>query len=51
MSDTIKIIIGVLVALLIVDVVGWCSWSLSGQAPADGFYAGMMTATVMGSPK
>jgi hypothetical protein len=51
MNDTIKIIIGVLFALAVADIIGWCSWSLSGQTPPDGFYAGMLTAKVMGAPQ
>ena len=40
----IKVAALVFVALLVLDAVALLMWAFSGQFPADGFYAGALTA-------
>jgi len=47
MTDTIKIIIGVVIALCLVDVASYSFWKLSGQTPTDNFYLGTATAHLL----
>lgn len=37
-----------IVVALIIDLVGFLAWALSGQYPADGAYLGTITAHVLG---
>lgn len=36
-----------IVFLLVIDVIGFMAWALSGQFPADNFYAGIITKNVL----
>lgn len=47
MKDTLKIIGGVIIAVLVLDAFGFMAWVLSGQLPADDFYIGTITAHVL----
>jgi hypothetical protein len=47
MKDTLKIIGGVIVAILLVDAFGFMAWIYSGQTPVDNFYIGTITAHVL----
>lgn len=38
-----KIILGFIVVWLMLDVLGFIMWGLSGQIPVDGFYLGAIT--------
>lgn len=39
--------IPVLVGAVMIDVLGFLMWTLSGQTPVDGFYIGALTETVI----
>ncbi len=47
-KDVIKVIVGVVIVMLLVDFFGYAAWTISGQKPADGFYFGATTAHVIG---
>ena len=47
-KDILKISIGLVIAILLFDAIGYEAWTLSGQKPADGFYLGAITASVLG---
>lgn len=47
MRDTLIIAGGVLLALLAFDALAFFAWVFSGQHPADGFYAGAITANLL----
>ena len=47
MKDTIKTIAGALAVVAMVDMFGFMAWIVSGQTPADGFYVGALTASVL----
>lgn len=44
MQDTLKIIGGVVVVVLIIDFLGFVAWIVSSQSPLDSFYVGSITA-------
>jgi len=37
----------VLIAVLVLDFLGFMAWNLSGQLPVDGFYIGVITRFVI----
>ena len=45
--NTLKIIGGVALGLLLLDVFGFMLWVASGQHPVDDFYLGTITAHVL----
>lgn len=47
MKDTIKTIAGAFAVVAGVDMFGFVAWVASGQTPADGFYVGALTASVL----
>ena len=49
MRDTIKIIGIVIVTVLVVDVISFSAWVLSGQTPGDSFFIGTITAHILGA--
>lgn len=42
-GETVKMVVRVLMFLLLVDVLGYVAWNLSGQVPVDSFYIGAIT--------
>ena len=47
-KDVIKVIVGLVIVMLLVDFFGYAAWTIYGQKPADGFYAGVITAHLIG---
>ena len=47
MKNIIKIVGGVIIAVLALDFLGFTAWVLSGQYPVDDFYIGTITAHVL----
>ena len=47
MKNIIKTAGGALAILAMVDAFGFIAWVASGQTPADGFYIGALTASVL----
>lgn len=45
--QTLKFIGWVIVVVLVIDFIGFIAWSMSGQHPEDGFYAGAITTNVL----
>lgn len=35
----------------LMDLGGWAMWEVSGQHPQDNFYAGAISAQVLGAPR
>lgn len=38
----------IIAVILFIDAICFLAWALSGQTPTDGFYAGALTAHVLG---
>jgi hypothetical protein len=47
MKNIIKIAGGVVIAVLVIDFLGFTAWIASGQYPVDDFYIGTITAHVL----
>lgn len=47
MGNLLKIIGGVTLGLMALDVLGFTAWVLYGQIPADGFYLGAVTVKIL----
>ena len=47
MKHILKIVGGVITAVLVLDAFGFIAWVLSGQHPLDNFYIGTITAHVL----
>jgi hypothetical protein len=47
MKDTLKIIGGLMLAVLMLDALCFMAWVASGQHPVDGFYFGAITANIL----
>lgn len=47
MKNTLQIAATVVVAILIIDALGFVAWALSGQQPTDDFYIGTITTHVL----
>lgn len=42
-----KIVFWIILVLLVIDLIGFTAWALSGQRPADEFYIGALTANAL----
>lgn len=42
-----RVALGVVSGLFMLDVVGYVAWMASGQVPVDGFYVGAITAALV----
>jgi hypothetical protein len=42
-----KILLYIFATIAFLDILGFSLWTFSGQLPADGFFMGKMTATVL----
>ena len=47
MKNVLKVGAALVGCLLVVDVIGFVAWIASGQAPADQFYIGTITAHIV----
>lgn len=47
MTNALKIAGGVAIALLLLDVLGFIAWAMSGQFPADDFFIGSITTHIL----
>jgi len=47
MKNILKIVGGVIIAVLLVDALGFIFWVLSSQYPLDNFYIGTIMAHVL----
>lgn len=45
--QTIKIIIGLILAILLIDFMGMLCWIYSGQQPIDNFYIGTISTNII----
>lgn len=46
-KDIIGFVLTVAAIILVLDALALAAWALSGQHPADGFYAGAITANII----
>lgn len=46
-NSIFEIIVAVVIAFLVIDLLGFVAWSLSGQMPADSFYIGSISDSVL----
>jgi len=46
-TSTLQILGVIVIAILIIDLIGFTAWIASGQHPVDGFYIGSITANVL----
>lgn len=42
-----KTLTSILSLVLLIDVLGFCLWTMSGQLPVDNFYVGIITKTII----
>ena len=47
MKNILSVVAVTLGLIVIVDIFGFMAWIASGQTPADGFYIGALTASVL----
>lgn len=47
MYKYISILIKVLLVIMVIDFLGFISWSLSDSKPIDNFYAGVITTKII----
>ena len=47
MKNILKIAGWIILAVLMIDALGFVGWVLSGQTPVDSFYIGAITANVL----
>lgn len=47
MKDSLKIVGAVIATILVIDMISFGAWVVSGQHPVDNFYFGTITAHVL----
>jgi flagellar basal body-associated protein FliL len=47
MKETLWIMVVLVVFIILADITGYVLWELSGQTPADGFYVGAITNSIL----
>jgi hypothetical protein len=47
MTNLIKNIATVITIVIVIDIIGYCAWSVSGQKPVDDFFIGGITASLL----
>lgn len=47
MKNTLQTIVGIALAIIMLDAICFTAWVASNQRPADGFYAGAITANIL----
>lgn len=47
MEKILENVLYVIIAIMLFDFVMFMMWAMSGQAPVDGFYFGVITKTVL----
>lgn len=46
-KNILEFIVYSLVFVLIIDFIGFCAWSMSGQVPNDNLFFGVITRTIL----
>jgi hypothetical protein len=47
MKNLINITLSIVAIIIVIDVLGFMAWAMSGQAPVDGFYVGAITTNIL----
>ena len=43
MKDNIKLVLGLIIFIMIIDMISFMAWGFSGCQPKDGFFLGALT--------